>query len=186
MKKPFVIGIAGGTQSGKSTFTKALQNALQDIKIKTFHIDKYHKPQNERPLAEAPVTKKVYTDSNQLDSFNLPQLRIDLKNEIDSNVVDLIIVEGVFILYDMEILNALDLKLYVETRADERALRYVERYSKNQGYDFILNSYLDLVRYRMDEYVEPTKWRADMILNGSMQSEHSVEMVKAYLLTKIT
>ena len=186
MTKPYIVGIAGCTQSGKSTFTKELENSLHDIKYKTFHIDDYHKPKDEQPLVEAPITKKVYTDFNSLVSFDLPQLRLDLKQEISNNDVSLIIVEGTMILHDEEILNSLDLKLYVDTRHDERAIRYVERYSKLHGHDFIKDSYLDVVRYRMDEYIEPTKWRADIILNGSTRSEHAISMVKTYLLSRIS
>jgi len=186
MKKPYVIGIAGCTQSGKSTFTKELQNVLQGVKYKTLAIDSYHKPMEERPLVKAPMTGIEYTDSNLPISFNIPQLRLDLKNEIEKNEADLVIVEGTMILYDEEILSTLDLKIYVETRADERSVRYIEKYSQWYGYDFIRNSYLDLARYRMDEYVEPTKWRADLIINGSLKSEQAVEIVKTFLLTKLT
>lgn len=184
MKRAFVVGIAGATQSGKSTFTKKLEHALQDVKCKTFCIDNYHKPKDKLPIVEAPITRKVYADFNQADSFDIPQLRFDLKAEIERNEHELIIVEGTMILHDKEIFDALDLKLYVETKADERAVRYIEQYAQIHGHDFIKNSYLDLVRYRMDEYVEPTKWSADIILNGSMQSEQAVEIIKTYLLTK--
>ena len=184
MRKAFVVGIAGCTQSGKSTFTKDLENVLQNIKIKTFHMDDYHRPKDKMPLTKAPVTKKVYPDFNQPDSTNFPQLRTDMKAAIAENDADVIIVEGTMMLYDEEILGLLDLKLYVEARADERAIRYVERYSQVHGHDFIKDSYLDLVRYRMDEYVEPTKWRADIILNGSLKSEQAVEIIKTYMLKK--
>ena len=184
MKKPFVVGIAGATQSGKTTFTNELSNALQNVRLKVFHIDHYHKTKDKQPLAEAPITKKVYTDFNSLTSFDLPQLRMDMRNEIAECSTDLIIAEGTLILYDEEILNMLDLKLYVDTGADERAVRYIESYSKYDEYNVIKNSYLDLVRYRMGEYIEPTKWRADIILNGSKKSEQAIEMVKAYVMTK--
>jgi len=184
VKKPFVVGIAGGTQSGKSTFTKELEDQLHGITCKTFHIDQYHKPKEELPLAEAPITGTVYPDFNSPASFDLPQLRFDLKSEIEANTVSLIIIEGTLVLYDDEIRNALDLKLYVETKADERAVRYIASYAQYHGHDFIKNSYLDLVRYRMDEYVEPTKWSADIILNGSLQSKQAVEIIKTYLLSK--
>ena len=186
MKKPYILGIAGCTQSGKSTFTKELQQTLQDVKHKTFAIDSYHKPVDERPVVKSPITGIKYMDSNLPVSFDIPQLRLDLKSEIEKNEVDLIIIEGTMILYDEEICNMLDLKIYVDTRADERSVRYIERYSQRYGYDFIRNSYLDLARYRMDEYVEPTKWRADIILNGSLKSEQAVEMVKTYLISKIS
>ena len=106
-------------------------------------------------------------------------------NEIERNKFDLIIVEGTMILYDNKILNTLDLKIYIDTRADERAVRYINAYSKYHGHDFIMNSYLDLVRYRMDEYVEPTKNNADLIVNGSLSLKKALEVIKIYLQTKI-
>ena len=185
MNKPFVIGIAGATQSGKSTFARTLETALQSVNVKTFHIDNYHKPKDFQPVAKAPFTEKEYIDFNSLISFDLPQLCSDLLSEIGKNAVDLIIVEGTLILQDERILDLLDFKVFVDTRADERAVRYIERYSDVHGHDFIRNSYLDLVRYRMDEFIEPTKWRADIILSGSAKLEIAAEAIKAYVMTKL-
>ncbi|MCL2702558.1 MAG: hypothetical protein FWE91_02985 [Defluviitaleaceae bacterium] len=53
MKRPYAVGIAGCTQSGKSTFAKELGDRLQGVKFKTFHIDHYHKPRDVQPLAAA-------------------------------------------------------------------------------------------------------------------------------------
>ena len=181
MKKTFVIGVGGATQSGKTTFVKELSSTLQDVALKVFHLDDYHKAKDKQPLAKAPITKKPYIDFNSLTSFDLPQLRSDLKNEIETSKLKVIIVEGTLILYDEGIFEMLDLKLFVDTKPEERAIRYIELYSQFHGHDFIKNSYLDLVRYRMDEYVEPTKWRADIILNGSEKSAQAVEVIKSYL-----
>jgi uridine kinase len=177
MSKPYTIGVAGCTQSGKSTFSRKLEQALRGVNIKIFHIDDYHKPKDVQPRAASPVTGTEYIDFNQPISFDLPQLRADLQAEINANTVDIIIVEGTLILHDEVILPLLDLKLYVDARAEERAERYVGLYSQYHGHDFIKNSYADLVRYRMEEYVESTKWRADMIINGSNPSDKSVDMI---------
>ena len=185
MKRAFVVGVGGATQSGKTTFVKELSSTFRDVTLKVFHLDDYHKAKDEQPLAKAPITKKSYVDFNSLTSFNLSQLRLDLKNEIENSKAQVIIIEGTLILYDEEILEMLDLKLFVDTKPEERAIRYIELYSQFHGHDFIKNSYLDLVRYRMDEYVEPTKWKADIILNGSEKSEQVVEVIKSYLLSRI-
>jgi len=186
MGKTFVIGIAGATQSGKSTFAKKLEESLHGVILKTFHIDDYHKPKAKQPIAKAPITQIEYTDFNSLVSFDLPHLRRDIKAALDEENFSVIIIEGTMILYDEEILNLLDLKLFVDSRADERAIRYIELYSQYHDPDFIKNSYLDLVRYRMDEYIEPTKWRADIIINGSMESDRAVEVVKTYIANVLT
>jgi len=62
MKKATVIGIAGGSASGKSTFAKQLIEMLQGIEVLTLHMDSYFKPEEELPLAEAPITGKTYRD----------------------------------------------------------------------------------------------------------------------------
>jgi len=182
--KAFIVGIAGATQSGKSTFTRKLEESLQGITLKTFHIDDYHKPKEKQPTVKAPITKKEYIDFNSLVSFDLPQLRLDIRAEIEKGECSIIIVEGTMILYDEEILDMLDLKLFVDSKSDERAVRYIELYSQYHGHDFIRNSYMDLVRYRMDEYIEPTKWRADIILNGSTGSSQAVDVIKTYIMSK--
>ena len=114
----------------------------------------------------------------------MPQLRADLQAAINANATNIIIVEGTLILYDEVILPLLDLKLYVDAKAEERAERYVGLYSQYHGHDFIKNSYADLVRYRMEEYVEPTKWRADVVINGSNPSDNSLEMIAWFVKTK--
>ena len=181
MSKPYIIGIAGCTQSGKSTFTRKLEQSFSGIEIKVFHIDDYHKPKDIQPLAISPVTGVEYIDFNQPVSFDLPQLRADLQAEINANTVGIIIVEGTLILYDEAILPLLDLKLYVDAKAEERAERYVGLYSQYHGHDFIKNSYAELIRYRMEEYVEPTKWRAEVIISGSSPSDKTLEMIVHYV-----
>jgi uridine kinase len=90
------------------------------------------------------------------------------------------------VLWDEEILSMLDLKLYVDCRPDERIVRRLRRnMTWGLSFDEIASVYLDMVRYRHDEYVEPTKWRADFILNGSKPSELAdagiVELIKSNL-----
>ena len=185
MNKPFVVGIGGGSQSGKSTFAAELEAALQAVPLAVFHFDDYHKPPEQRPESVAPYTKITYMDSNLPESFDFPALRTDLLQTIEKNEVDIVIVEGTMILYDEVINDTLDLRIFVDTRPEERAVRYIEAYG-GYGYDFVRNSYLDLARFRMDEYVEPTKWKADIILNGMVKSCHAAEMVKGYLLNRLS
>ncbi|MCL2396973.1 MAG: hypothetical protein FWC93_02805 [Defluviitaleaceae bacterium] len=178
MGKPYIIGIAGCAQSGKSTFARKLEQALDGANIKIFHIDDYHKPKDAQPRTTSSITGIEYIDFNQPLSFDLRRLRADLQ-AVNTDTVDVIIVEGTLILYDEVIISLLDLKLYVDARAEERAERYVGLYSQFYGYDFIKNSYAELVTYRIDEYVEPTKWRADVIINGSNPTDKSVDMIVA-------
>jgi len=176
MVKAFVIGIAGGSASGKSTFCEQLENALVGHSITIFHMDHYFKPKDMRPYVSAPITQKMYMDDNHPTTVDLTQLKKDLSTAISD--AEIIIVEGLLTLYDDEICQQLDLKLFIECRADERIVRRLKRnMERGLTFDEISNVYLDMVRYRHDEYVEPSKWKADLILNGSMFSAKALEII---------
>ena len=178
MSKPFVLGIAGGSASGKSTLSERLINALDDCKVITFHMDHYFKPKEQRPHVKAPITKKIYMDDNHPETVNLSQLKEDILIAINEAKADIIIIEGLLTLHDDEICQLLDLKLYVECRTDERIVRRLRRnMGRGLTFDEIADIYLDMVRYRHDEYVEPSKWKADLIINGSMFSEKALEVI---------
>ena len=178
MEKAYVVGIAGGSASGKSTFSGLLEKSLDTLRVKVFHMDHYFKPKGQLPYAKAPITQKVYEDHNHPETMDLPRLREDLAAAVNEKSYDVIIIEGLLTLYDDEICDMLDLKLYVECRPDERIVRRLKRNMEwGLTFDQIADVYLDLVRYRHDEYVEPSKWRADFILNGSAPSEKGLVII---------
>lgn len=182
MKKTYVVGIAGGSASGKSTFSDALEKALSGLKVKAIHMDSYFKPEHERPYSEAPISGVMYVDDNHPLTMDLPRLFIDLTEAIESNLHEVIIVEGLLTLWDKNIYSKLDLKLFVDCKPDERIVRRLKRNMKwGLTFDEISNVYLDLVRYRHDEYAEPSKWRADFILNGSVQSEKALLIISDFI-----
>ena len=98
----------------------------------------------------------------------------------------MVIIEGLLTLWDQEIAEQLDLRLFVDCRPDERIVRRLRR---NMGwglaFDEIANVYLDLVRYRHDEYVEPSKWHADLIINGSAPSETALRLIADSVRTAV-
>ena len=182
MGKALVIGIAGGTCSGKSTFTQTLENALSQYKIKVAHMDAYFKAPEDRPVSKAPITGKMYPDHNHPLTADLPKLERDLEDWVSSGEYEIVVVEGLMTLWDEKIFEMLDLKLFVDCRDDERAIRRVKRHMAwGQTFEEVTNIYLDLVRYRQDEYVLPTKWKADFILNGAHPSPVALEAVLAFI-----
>ena len=176
MAKAFVVGIAGGSASGKSTFCERLKNSLCEHNVTVFHMDHYFKPKEMRPYVSAPISKKMYMDDNHPQTVDLPQLKRNLSAAI--NDAEIIIIEGLLTLFDDEICQMLDLKLYIECKADERIVRRLKRNMEHGlTFDEISNVYLDMVRFRHDEYVEPSKWKADLIINGSMFSETALQII---------
>ncbi len=186
MEKAFAIGIAGGSAGGKSTFAKKLKAAMSDLKVCELSMDSYFKAEGERSVSIAPITGKIYRDDNHPSSFDLSKLKCDLSEKISGGHYQVVIVEGLLTLWDEEIVRQLDLSLFVDCRADERIVRRLKR-NMNWGltFDEISDVYLDMVRYRHDEFVEPTKWRADLIINGSNPSEKSIQLIAAYVKSVI-
>ena len=179
MKRPYLVGIAGGSASGKTTFSGKLASELSDLRVLELHMDTYFKPKEERPVVDAPFTHKPYLDDNHPNSFRLAELKKDLRDAAESGGYDAILVEGLLTLWDEELSDMFDLRLFLECRADERIVRRLKRNMTVRGlsFDEIADVYLDMVRYRHDAYVEPSKWRADLILNGSLPSEKALRLV---------
>ena len=87
--KPYIVGITGGTCSGKSTLAKLLSEALPAEIVKVYHMDSYFLHPSPRTIA--PITRKEYVEHNHPDSEDLPRLRADLRHEIETNEFKLIL-----------------------------------------------------------------------------------------------
>jgi uridine kinase len=98
------------------------------------------------------------------------------------NSYDVVIVEGLLTLWDDNICELLDLKLFVDCKSDERIVRRIKRNIQwGQTFDQITEVYLDMVRFRHEEYVEPSKWRADIIINGSKFSDITIAIIREHI-----
>ena len=185
-EKTFVVGIAGGSASGKSTLCGKLEQELKEYKLFAVHMDSYMKPEEDRPHTKAFVTGKIYSDHNHPTTVDLPKLNLDLEKMISASEYEIIIVEGLMALWDDTIYNKLDLKIFVDCKPDERIVRRLKRNMQwGLTFDEIADVYLDMVRYRHEEYVEPSKHRADIIINGSNPTDVSLDVLTEYIKGRI-
>ena len=181
-----IIGIAGGTGSGKSTFTNRLRSEFGDEVAVVYH-DNYYKRQDNVPFEER---KKVnYDHPDALETDLLVEHLKMLKNgqAIDCPVYDysqhnrssqtihveprrIILVEGILLLADARVRELIDIKIFVEADADERILRRIVRDVKERGRDLdgIVHQYLTVVKPMHYLYVEPTRATADIVINSGM------------------
>jgi uridine kinase len=185
MKKTFVVGIAGGSASGKSTLCEKLEHELKNHKLFVIRMDNYFKAEKDRPHTKAFVSGIIYDDHNHPETMDLAVLNTDLDKALAKNEYDIIIIEGLLTLWDDDIYGKLDLKIFVDCKADERIVRRLKR-NMQWGYKFdeIAAVYIDMVRYRHEEYVEPSKYRADIIYNGSNPTGVSLDMLTEYIKGK--
>ncbi len=184
--KTTIIGIAGGTGSGKSTFTNRLKKYFGD-KITVIYHDNYYKQHDDIPFEQRQRINYDHPDSLETDLLieHLKALRAgksikcpvyDFANHNRSNKTvtiepsRVIIVEGILILQDERLRNIFDIKIFVEADADERILRRVVRDMQERGRDLdnIIEQYLATVKPMHYLYVEPTKNVADIVLNSGL------------------
>ena len=190
-----VIGVAGGTGSGKSTFTNRLKESFGD-RISVLYYDNYYRAQDDIAFEDR---KKVNYDSPEALETALMISHINKLKEgqdIECPVYDytvhnrssekikifarpVLIVEGILVLENEVLRNLMDIKVFVEADADERILRRVVRDVKERGRDVedIARQYLETVKPMHYVYVEPTKYLADIVINSGM-NDVAFELVK--------
>ncbi len=176
------IGIAGGTCSGKTTLSLALEERFTagNKKVVSIHMDKYFKKPT--PNTIAPITRIEYPEHNHPDSFRLDEFYQAIAKAQASDA-DVVIIEGLLILYLDEVREKLDLKIFVDLPSDERLIRRIHRFMRDRGQtmDEVADRYLDTVRYRHNEFVEPSRWHADLVFNGTANTATSCDIVAAYV-----
>ncbi|MBM7703482.1 uridine kinase family protein [Metabacillus iocasae] len=178
-----VIGIAGGSGSGKTTFCHALATSLKGLRVRTLSTDDYFK--EVKPSVHAPYNGKVYADYDHPNSVDMDKLNQDICYLTSSGMVDVLLIEGLMVLYVQKLREKLDLKVFVDCPSDERLVRRLRRDMHEESFRDISSEYLDLVRHRHHEFVEPTKWHADIILNGSNPTETSIAVVREWILSHL-
>ncbi len=184
--KPYIIGIAGGSGSGKSTFTNRIKAKFGDNVAVLYH-DNYYKRQDDVPFEERVKVNYDHPDSLETDLLTEHLEALKRGEKIESPVYDfskhnraketiviepkaVIIVEGILLFNDERLRELCDLKIYVEADADERILRRIIRDTEERGRDIrgIITQYLTTVKPMHYLYVEPTKAFADIVINSGM------------------
>lgn len=183
MSKPILIGIAGGTGSGKSTVAKEIYRCVPEDSIAVIEQDSYYKDQSHLTFEE-----RIKTNYDHPDAFDTELLMEQLKMLMNGCAIekpiydfeahtrkkqsirvepkDIIILEGIMILVEPEIRNLLDIKIFVDTDADLRIIRRIRRDIKERGrtIDSVIDQYTNVVRPMHLQFVEPTKRYADIII----------------------
>ena len=186
MNSVYIIGIAGGSGSGKSTFARRLTEKFPDS-VSLVSCDNYYKAHDDIPLEERRLLNYDAPEALEFDlmvshlralkegrAVDCPVYDFALHNRSDKVVrIDprpVIIVDGILILSDPALRETFDLKIYVETDADERILRRARRDMEVRGrkIDDIMAQYLNTVKPMHETHVEPSKKHADLILNGGL------------------
>jgi uridine kinase len=200
MRKPVVIGVTGGSGSGKTSVTKAIYDSFKGHSILMLEQDYYYKDQSDLPFEDRlktnydhplafdndllidhiekllryePIDKPVYDYS----------LHTRSKEIITVEPKDVIILEGILVLEDERLRKLMDIKLYVDTDADLRIIRRLYRDIKERGrtLDSVIDQYVNVVRPMHNQFIEPTKRYADVIVPEGGQNRVAIDL----MVTKI-
>ena len=203
MSDVMIVGIAGGTGSGKTTITrKLMQRFAGDVSV--INHDNYYKAHHDMPYEER--TRLNYDHPDAFDTEMLVDALRELRagHAVQCPVYDysihdrtdrtitvrparVIIVEGILIFQSLELCEQMDIKIYVDTDADVRILRRIIRDVRDRGrsLDSVINQYLTTVKPMHEQFVEPSKRRADIIIpeggHNQVALDFVMERIRAYV-----
>lgn len=198
MQRPFIIGIAGGSSSGKTTVTERLATLTGDEHLSLIELDSYY-----LDLADAPIEERRMVNYDHPDAFDWALLNDHLAalangasvpvpvydytqhNRSDQvRMVEparIIVVDGILVLWDRALRERFDLKIFVDTAADIRFIRRLRRdvAERARTPDFVIEQYLEKVRPAHERFVEPSKRHADVIIPEGGLNRPALEVLLA-------
>jgi uridine kinase len=197
-KKPILIGITGGTGSGKSTVSKEIFKSIHGKDITIIEQDSYYKDQSNLTFEER--IKTNYDHPFAFDNkFLIEQLKTLMENKpiekpiydfenhtrkketITVESKDIIILEGILILSEEEIRELLDIKIFVDTDSDVRVIRRILRDIRDRGrtLESVVVQYMETVRPAHLQFIEPTKRYADIIIPEGGYNKVAIDIILA-------
>ncbi|OZI13123.1 uridine kinase [Bacillaceae bacterium SAS-127] len=201
-QKPVVIGIAGGSGSGKTSVTKTIDEFFKGHSVMIIEQDYYYKDQSHLPFEERLNTNydHPFAFDNDLLIEHVNQL-LQYKS-IEKPVYDyvqhtrstetivmepknVIILEGILVLEDPRLRDLMDIKLFVDTDADIRIIRRMMRDIQERGRTFesVVDQYIQVVRPMHNQFIEPTKRYADIIIPEGGQNHVAIDLVVTKIQT---
>ena len=193
---PLVIGVAGGSGSGKTTVVRKILEALGDVRVPVLEHDRYYRDRNDLRLEERAALNYDHPDSLETDLLVRHVNELRAGRAIAAPVYDFsrharkettetitagraIIVEGILIYTDPDLRKLMDVKVFVDTDDDTRFIRRLRRDTAERGrtVESVIDQYLSTVKPMHLEFVEPSKRYADVILPQGGHNVVAIDML---------
>ena len=190
-----IIGVAGGTGSGKTTLARHIANAFGD-RVAVITHDSYYRRQDNKSIEERALQNYDHPDAFETDllcqhlkmlaegqAVEVPVYDYTIHNRASSTTrvepKPVIVLEGILLFSDEELRSMMDLKIFVDTDADERILRRIVRDTRERGrtLESVIKQYLTTVKPMHDAFVEPYKRYADVIVPGGGDNPAALDMI---------
>lgn len=202
--KPFLIGITGGSGSGKTSFIKELRKAFSEEEVCILSQDDYYFPREQQITDEEGVKNFDLPSSIDKKSFRvdverllagetLERLEYTFNNEKANpktllfKSAPIIIVEGIFIFHFKRIREMLDLKIFLHAKENLKVIRRIKRDQVERNYPIedVLYRYEKHVLPTFERYIEPYMSEADIIINNNTNFSASLEVIKGFIAEKL-
>lgn len=196
MRKPIIIGVTGGTGSGKTTVTRKIIEEFGDVSLAYIPQDAYYKDQSHLTMDE-----RVLTNYDHPFAFDNDLLSEHIRQLLDGQAVqmpvydftqhnraeetirvepkEVIIIEGILIFSDNELRDLMDIKVFVDTDDDIRIIRRIKRDMAERGrsLDSIIDMYTSIVKPMHEQFIEPTKKFADIIIPEGGSNNVAIDLM---------
>ena len=203
MKKTIIVGVAGGSASGKTTVVSEIMRRFGE-QVEVVSHDYYYNDQ-----AEMPMEERYRQNYDHPDAYETKRLVEDIRRLKEGQVIyrptydytqytrgkekvlvepkRVVIVEGILILEDKALRELMDIKIYVDTDSDERLMRRLTRDMAERGrtVESVLEQYRKTVKPMHEQYVEPSKKYADIILPRGGENKIGIEIILRHLKSYI-
>ncbi|EOS7908237.1 uridine kinase [Enterococcus hirae] len=194
--KPIIIGVTGGSGSGKTSVSRAIFNNFPDHSIMMLEQDSYYKDQSHLSFEE-----RLNTNYDHPFAFDNDLLIQHVKELLNYNAIEkpvydyvahtrnqatiiqepkeVIILEGILILEDENLRDLMDIKVYVDTDDDIRIIRRIKRDMEERGrtLDSVIEQYLTVVKPMYHQFIEPTKRYADIIVPEGGENHVAIDLI---------
>jgi len=199
-----IIGIAGGTGSGKTTVVRKIVEALPPHCVAVVPLDSYYNDTSDMTEEERRNINFDHPDAfdwklltqqiqalRQGKSIEQPTYSYLISNRLPETVhvepCEVIIIEGIMALWKKQLRDLMDLKLFVDADPDERLIRVIQRDTVERGRttQMVLDRYLDVLKPMHEEFIEPTKRYADLIIPQGGNNQQAIEIMRTYIIHRI-
>jgi uridine kinase len=204
MLKPLIIGIAGGSGSGKSTVARNVADFLTTSSVAFIDMDAYYKNFSSLSLEERKKLNWDHPDAFDYDLLCAHLEALSAREAIDKpeydflthlrsaehtrvEPADVVVIDGILLFVDARVRDLCDVKVFVDADADIRLIRRIERDTHVRGrpLDEIIEQYLSTVQPMHNEFVEPSKRYADVIVPRGGHNSVAIEMIVAKIQRRL-
>ncbi len=195
-----IIGVAGGTGSGKTTVVKKIVEALPPHYVAVVPLDSYYNDTSDMTDAERKAINFDHPDAFDWELLNKhvrqlkageaveqPTYSYILSNRLPETVhvepKPVILIEGIMTLVNKELRDMMDIRIFVDTDSDERLIRNIQRDVVERGrtVDMVIDRYLKVLKPMHEQFIEPSKKYADIIIPLGGENKTGINILKTYI-----